>query len=334
MTLPKSVHLLTAALLACLPSHAQTSSAPAPSLQQQVESIAATHHGSVALFATQLATGKTIAFNADRPVQTASTIKLALLWETLRKVAQHQARWDEPLTLTATNDTAGSGILHLLDQPVTLTLKDIATLMVIVSDNTATNVMIDRFPIAQVNADMAAIGLSSTVLYKKIGKPATGPLPADQPSFGLGKTTPRQMAALMERIGRCNLDLPNTPPVDPARATAACAVALGMLRNQFYRDTIPRHLEALDSTDGGSGIASKTGSLDAARSDVAILAGRSGPMILAIYTYNNADHSWSVDNEAERLIATLAQTIVTAWSPTGLDGTRLTPGLGIGTPAP
>ena len=117
-----------------------------------------------------------------------------------------------------------------------------ATLMVIVSDNTATNVMIDRFPIAEVNADMAALGLSSTVLYKKIGKPATGPLPADQPRFGLGKTTPRQMAALMERIGRCNLNLPNTPPVDPARAAAACTVALGMLRNQFYRDTIPRHL--------------------------------------------------------------------------------------------
>ena len=57
-------------------------------------------------------------------------------------------------------------------------------------------------------------------------------------------------------------------------------------------------------------------------------------MILAIYTYNNAAHSWSVDNEAERLIATLAQTIVTAWSPTGLDGTKLTPGLGIGVPTP
>lgn len=292
-----------------------------------IQALVTAHHGRVALFAQQLRSGETIAIDPDRPVQTASTIKLAILWEIMRQVALGKARWDEPLTVTKANDTAGSGILHLFDQPLTLTLKDVATLMVVVSDNTATNILIDRFPRAVVNSDMASLGLNQTYLYKKVGRPPEAPQPSDQPRFGLGKTTPRQMASLMERIGRCNLNLPNTPAIPVDSANATCTVALDMLRNQFYRETIPRYLEALDSTDSPSGIASKTGSLDATRSDVAIIAGKSGPIILAVYTYNNTDQGWSVDNEGEVLIAKIAKLIATAWAPDGIDGHNLVPGL-------
>ena len=76
-----------------------------------------------------------------------------------------------------------------------------------------------------------------------------------------------------------------------------------MLRNQFYRETIPRYLEKLDSSETGSGTASKTGSLNAVRADVAIVTGKSGPMVLSIFTYENADQSWTVDNEGEVTIA-------------------------------
>ena len=72
-----------------------------------------------------------------------------------------------------------------------------------------------------------------------------------------------------------------------------------MLRNQFYRDTIPRYLEKLDTTETGSGTASKTGSLNAVRADVAIVAGKTGPMVLSIFTYDNADTGWTADNEGE-----------------------------------
>ena len=72
-----------------------------------------------------------------------------------------------------------------------------------------------------------------------------------------------------------------------------------MLRNQFYRDTIPRYLEKLDATETGSGTASKTGSLNAVRADVAIVAGKTGPMVLSIFTYDNADTGWTADNEGE-----------------------------------
>jgi beta-lactamase class A len=200
-------------------------------------------------------------------------------------------------------------------------------MMVIVSDNTATNLVIDRFGVDAVNARIAWMGLKDTHLYKKVGKPPSGPMPPDQPKFGLGKTTAREMAMVMERIGRCQLSTPGESPQpgDPA----ICQVALTMLRNQFYRDTIPRYLEKLDSTEAGSGIASKTGSLDAVRNDVAIVAGKSGPIIISIFTYENQDKSWTADNEAELMIGKMAKAIVDAWSPEGLDGKILAPGLGL-----
>ena len=298
-------------------------------LQRQVDAITSAHHGKIAMYARQLNTGKSVEITPDMPVHTASTIKLALLWEAERQVALGSARWDEKITLRPGEAVAGSGMLHFFDTPLQLTLKDVATMMVIVSDNTATNLMIDRFPTATVNADMRAIGLTETVLYKKVFKPATEPMPANQPKFGLGKTTPRQIAALMERLGRCQLDLPGMPQVDAAKANAACAAGLEMLRNQFYRDTVPRYLEKLDSSEAGSGIASKTGSLNATRSDVAIVAGKSGPIVMALYTYDNTDTSWTVDNEGEVTIAKLAKAIVDAWSPEGIDGSKLKPGLGL-----
>ncbi len=301
-------------------STASTSPAQQAALENQVLQLVSQHHGSIALFARQLNTGKEIAIDADKPVQTASTIKLAMLWTALRQIALGNARWNDPIKLRAGEAVGGSGILHFLDAPVTLTLKDVATMMVIVSDNTATNLMIDRFTTKQVDNDMAALGYKDTWLYKKVSKPPTGPMPADQPKFGLGKTTPRQIAAIMERIGRCDLNVPGQPLLDQAKADVACKVAIDMLRSQFYRDTIPRYLETLDNTEEGSGIASKTGSLNATRSDVALIGAKSGPIVLAVYTYDNADKGWSVDNEGEVAIAKIAKAVVTA----GLLGVHLT----------
>lgn len=109
-----------------------------------------------------------------------------------------------------------------------------------------------------------------------------------------------------------------------AEDVAVCNVALTMLKNQFYRETIPRYLPG-----GGEGaVASKTGSLDAVRNDVSLVIGKRGPMVISIFTYDNADHGWTVDNEGEVTVAKLGKAIVDAWSPEGLDTKGLVPGLG------
>ena len=305
-------------------------------MMAELKPIVAAHHGKVALYAVQLNTGKMVGIDKDLPVQTASDIKLAILYEAMVEVREGKAKWDEPMVLKPGEPVGGSGVLHFFDTPITLTLKDVLTMMVIVSDNTATNMAIDRFGVGPVNARMEALGLKGTHLYKKVFKPATEALPADYAKFGLGKSTPFEMAKLMGWIGECKLRPTSMVEGIPVFAAsddadkAVCGVAMNMLRNQFYRETIPRYLESMDSTESGSGTASKTGSLNAARSDVAIVAGKSGPMVLAIFTYENADHGWTVDNEGEMTIAKLAKAIVTEWSPAGIDGKTLVPGLGLG----
>jgi beta-lactamase class A len=319
---------------------------PAPALQQHLQQLttarAAAGLGRTALYAINLSAPNAVGVDADLPVQTASVIKLAILYHAMAEIRAGRARWDEPITLHPHEAVAGSGLLTFLDTPITLTLKDVLTMMVIVSDNTATNLAIDRFGIDPVNARVQALGLANTHLYKKVMKPATGPMPPDQPKFGLGKTTPREMATLMEAIGLCHLhqqgtaatpalngDSPATFAPTDAQDRAVCSVALDMLKNQFYRETIPRYLETVDTSETGTAIASKTGSLDEVRNDVAIVMGKSGPLILSIFTYDNRDHGWTVDNEAEVSIAKLAKVIVEAWAPTGLDGKNLVPGLGL-----
>ncbi len=306
-------------------------------IQQMVNARAKAGLGHAALYAIQLNTMKTVGVNSDLPVATASVIKLGILYQAMVQIRQGKAHWDEPIVLHRHEAVGGSGILTFLDAPVNLTLKDVLTLMVIVSDNTAANLAMDRFGIEPINARLQALGLEQTHLYKKVMVPTTMPMPADQPRFGLGKTTPREMAYLMETIGLCHLHQIGTAtrpgdarfaPVDNGDR-AVCSVALNMLKSQFYRETIPRYLEAVDATENGTAIASKTGSLDAVRNDVAIVMGTTGPMILSVFTYDNRDHGWTVDNEGEMTIARLAREIVAHWSPGGLDGKYLVPGLNL-----
>jgi beta-lactamase class A len=333
----------------CVRASAQGQAAVAPGLsatllpedaglEERLGGIAQAHHGKVALYAMQLNSGRVAGIDADTVVQTASVIKRTILFEAMEQVRAGKAHWDDKITLMPGDGVSGSGVLLFLDAPQTLTLKDVLTLMVVMSDNTATNLAIDKIGLDAVNARIAWMGLKDTHLYKKIGKPATEPMPEDQPKYGLGKSTPREMAEVMERIGLCALDGPGRLQVGAKRTiadgdNAICGVAMKMLRNQFYRETIPRYLEKMDSTETGSGTASKTGSLNAVRADVAIVAGKSGPMVLSIFTYDNADNGWTVDNEGEVTIAKLAKAIVESWSPGGIDGKSLVPGLGLAGPA-
>jgi beta-lactamase class A len=315
-------HMRKATLLALLSIlfvtvHVRAQTTVSDPLLKQVEEIAAQHRGQVSVFAKDLKTGQTIALKADEPVQTASVIKLAILYEAMEQIRAGNAHWDDKVTLTKENQTSGSGVLGFFDTPATLTLKDVLSMMVIVSDNTATNVAIDKIGLDAVNGEMGRIGLKNTWLYKKVGKPATGPMPADQKKFGLGKTTAREMATLMERIVTCQLGDGTGAATESDRAI--CGVALHMLRSQFYRDGVPRYLEPVDSSEEGSAIANKIGALDAVRNDVDAIATKDGLLILSIFTWENKDQSWTDDNEAYLTTAKIAKAIVNSWAPDGLD---------------
>jgi beta-lactamase class A len=286
-------------------------------LDAQIKSIAAAHHGQVALYAHNLRTGQTASLLPDEPVQTASVIKMGILLDAAEQIRAGQATLDERIVLTKANQVEGSGVLGELTAPLSLTLADVLTLMVVLSDNTATNVAIDRLGLAHINETLRAAGLQQTVLYKKVYVPATGPMPPDQPKFGLGKTTAREMASIMERLATCRLGFDIAAPL-PADGKI-CGAILGMLRSQQDRDSLPRYLETLDTSETGSAIGNKTGALNQVRNDVAIISTKSGPVVIAAFTWQNADQRWTGDNEAEQTLGKLARAVVDRWSPQGLD---------------
>jgi beta-lactamase class A len=293
-------------------------------LDEQLQSIAAAHHGRVALYAHNLKTGQTASLSPDLPVKTASIIKLGILLDAAEQIRSDKATLAERLILTKSNQVEGSGVLGELTPPIALTLGDVLTLMVVLSDNTATNLAIDRLGIEHIDATLRAAGLKQTWLYKKVYVPAAGPMPADQPLFGLGKTTPREMASIMERFATCQLSLDAAPGTQLAASQVRgdgplCGVILNMLRHQQDRDGLPRFIENLDASEHGSAIANKTGALDQVRNDVALIATKNGPIVIAAFTFDNADQRWNGDNEGEITLAKLAQAIVRAWSPAGLD---------------
>jgi beta-lactamase class A len=297
-------------------------------LDSELQAIAAAHHGHVALYAEDLKTGQTVSLDADTPVQTASTIKMGILLDAAEQIRAGKATFEEKLVLNKDNQVPGSGVLGELDTPLALTLKDVLTLMVILSDNTGTNMAIDRLGLEHIDQTLRAAGTKQTWLYKKVYKPASGPMPADQAKFGLGKTTAREMAGLMTRFATCSLSLEKgqkaaavgvaTQEV-PARDAKICGTILHMLRNQQDRDDIPRYLEVLDTSENGSAIGNKTGALNAVRNDVALIASKSGLIVISAFTWDNKDESWSPDNEAQVTIARMAKAIVARWSPAGLD---------------
>jgi len=292
--------------------HAQEDTA----LETQLQALIQTHYGQVghvALYARDLNSGKTVAINADTPVPTASVIKLTVLFEALKQIQEGKVHFDDKVALTKANQVEGSGVLMFFDVPQTLTLKDILTMMIVVSDNTATNVAIDDLGLKNIDDRIQWLGLKDTWLYKKVSLPPAGPVPADQKQFGLGKTTAREMGGIMERFATCNLNAPGNTAKPTEQDQQLCTAAMHMLRNQFYRNSIPRYLETIDTTEGESKIANKTGALDEVRNDVGVVFAKNGPVVISEFTYGNQDKSWTPDNEAEVLMARLAKAIFDRW---------------------
>lgn len=306
--------LAALAFAAC--STATLSAQNSTGLQSELDAIASAHHGKVALFAQDLKTGQTVGIHPDEVVQTASIIKLTILYEAMEQVREGKTHLDDPIVLKKGDQVPGSGILLFFDTPLNITLKDALTMMVIMSDNTAANLVIDHLGLSNINARIQKLGLKDTYLYKKVFQPAEGPMPPDQKVYGLGKTTPREMAEVMRKIVTCDLAEPGLPSTP--QDAELCGVVMHMLANQFYQDAIPRYTQPLNSSPTGSAIANKTGSLDAVRNDVAAISSKNGLLILSVFTYDNQDHGWTVDNEGEMTIAKLAKAIVAAWAPNGL----------------
>jgi beta-lactamase class A len=189
---------------------------------------------------------------ADEVVTAASTIKVPILIAALEEVDAGRLDLAQPSAIPAQR-AGGTGVLQALPYLHTLTLADLLTLMIIVSDNTATNVVIDLIGMERVNQFCADAGLSGTVLRRKM-------MDADAVRVGLeNTTTARDQAKLLGGIAWRNL-LPA-----PLRA-----FALQALERQQFNDGLPSLLP--DEVV----IAHKTGELPGVRHDAGVITGTNG----------------------------------------------------------
>ena len=283
-------------------AHAQTTPAPAqqPSktaaawLDRRVRAEVASFNGTVRLYAKNLDTGAEYSLDGDEPVRTASTIKIAVMVEAFARVAEGRAKWTDELVLDKSVRYAGSGVLQDLTDGLRLNLRDAVTLMMTVSDNTATNMVLGRLTADSVNERMESLGLRQTRIMRRVGgggESREGKVEANK-RFGLGRTTPREMVTILERLERGEIV-----------SAAVSKEMIELLKREQTKDGIFRGLWKFPT-------ATKSGALDALRSNVGIIYHARGRIALAVTCDDMPEPDWSADNPALLLMSRLSEIIV------------------------
>jgi len=285
----KKILTITAVVLVLgVAAQAQTS------LDDQVKQIVSSFKGKVNLFAKNLDTGETYGLNPDERVRTASTIKIAVMIEAFARVAEGKAKWTDEVVLTKDKKVSGSGILTELSDGLRLTLRDALNLMMILSDNTATNLVLDVLTTDAVNARMESLGFKQIKINRKVGSGGESMAGKDPENkkYGLGFATPREMVLVMEKLERGEIISP-----------AASKEMIELMKREQGRNAIGRSLWDVP-------MASKYGALDRLRSAVGILYTKKGRIAMAISCDDMPEIMWSVDNPAYLLMSRLSEALV------------------------
>lgn len=113
-------------------------------LKPQLEARIARHAGVAGVTVIDLASGEKLSIRGEELFPSASVIKLPILVELFHQLRRGHLKWSDPITMLAADQRPGSGVLQFLSTPHQLTVGDAATLMIILSDNSATNLVIDK----------------------------------------------------------------------------------------------------------------------------------------------------------------------------------------------
>jgi beta-lactamase class A len=274
--------------------------------QRHLEAIASRFGGKVTLAGVDLKTGERFGLHPNRPVATASVIKLPVMVEAFYLMQEGKLKWSQPVKETAFDRVPGSGILQFLNPQIGLTLGDAITLMIDLSDNTAANMVIHQTGIAPVNARMRKLGLKHTKLFGYVFH-ARRHASAEAKKFGLGMTTASDMVRLLTMIQKHEILSP-----------AACDHMLKILGQQQDNDAFPRYTSNMPGVTWDH----KTGALNAVRNDVGIAETPAGPIVLAGFAYDSPDRQWTADNAALLVLARLGRAVLDHFLPAAKATTR------------
>lgn len=228
-------------------------------MQQRLDEVAARLDGVLGYVVTDLTSGERVAARLERqPFPTASTIKLSILYELLKQADEGRIDLKAPRELTPAQVVGGSGVVQHLDAP-RLSLRDHAALMIILSDNTSTNLVIDAVEPARVNARMSTLGLGDILLRRRM-MDAEAARRGDE-----NVASPASLVRVAELLWK-----------GEGLSPASRELALTLLREVpgAIRSAIPSRVT----------VASKTGTLDGVRAEIAIVDLPKRPFSMAVMT--------------------------------------------------
>ena len=279
-----------------------------PGVEQRVAEKVRAFPGTMGVYAKDVDTGKEIAINADTRFPTASLIKVAVMAEVFRQIGASKLRQDQIVVLKDADKAGDETVpLNMLHDGTALTVSDLLHFMIAYSDNTATNLLVGLVGTSSVDALLDSFGLTKTRLYRPTFRDGRADvLPEEEKEFGLGSTTPREAARLIELIAEGKI---------VSRAAGDAMVAL--LAQQQDRAMIPR---ALPFDRAEILVANKTGwdeekQPDAkgfrgdVRCDAAYVKSPRARYVIAICARRIRDKSPGVDNEALRTGAELSRMV-------------------------
>jgi beta-lactamase class A len=263
-------------------------------LHRTLDSLALHFHGVLGYSINNLDTGERLTLRGDETFPTASLIKVPVLVTLFDLVDKGMISLDDQLTLLKIDQVPGSGVLQFMHPGMTLSVRDAAVLMSILSDNTATNLLLDKIVIRRVWQKMEALNLQHTKVHSKVFLRIASVAVDSSAKYGLGVTTPNEMARLFEMMA-------NGKAVNPKADSAM----LDILGNNL-------DMELMQRSVSGMAVPHKTGATDSVRTECAFFRLQNRIVACAL-TKQNADTRWIVDNEPQIALGRIGEAILRTW---------------------
>jgi beta-lactamase class A len=265
-------------------------------LRGTLDSIATAHRGVLGYSVLDLGTGAHLSHRGDETFPTASLIKIPILVTVYDLVEKGELSLADPLTVLRIDKVPGTGVLQHLHDGLSITVGDAAWLMATISDNTATNLLLDRIIIRRVWDKMEALGLRNTKVHSKSFLRSSSVAMDSSIKYGLGVTTPNEMARLLALMAR-----------GQAVSPAADSAMLRILEHGDDYRMLQRHA-------GNTRSARKTGLGERIRTECALFYLRTRVVVCAL-TRDNEDTRWVFDNEPNLALAAIGHAVVRTWGP-------------------
>lgn len=285
-------------------------------LRQRLEGEVAAFPGTVGLAVRDLVSGEEISFDGDREFPMASVYKIPIMVEVFRQVDAGKLSLDERVSLTAADRALGSGILTMLSDGLTPTVRDLVTLMIVLSDNEATDLLLKRVGTANVTASMRTLGLNrirvdrttfamirdfllfadervrdksaaEIMALDRAGEPSAQRYATAEREFAkmaLDVASPRDMALLLSKIVR-----------GEAAGRASCEAMMTILRRQMFNHRLPRYLPE------AAAMAHKTGTIGSTTNDAGVMYVRGRPIAFVVFTVDKRVARGEVEERMGRL---------------------------------